>query len=109
MARKSVGKSAPEDPGPPPNAVDGERTPVHTIHIGDVRASIWKEVPTEGSPPPANASLFTLTVDRQWREWPGGWRQSSAFRPTDLHHVAKAAAESLQWIEWQQRLADRSR
>ena len=94
MARKP--RAAPVPYTPPPPAIDGENKPVHTIRFGDVRASIWK---SDGS----SDSTFTLTVDRQWREASGDWKEGHTFRPTDLRHLSRAVIDSTQWIEWQQK------
>ena len=98
MVRRS--REVPVPYTPPPTAVDGETKPVHTIRIGEVRASIWKSDESSDSP-------FSLTIDRQWRESSGEWKEGHTFLASDVRHLSRAVIDSAQWIEWQQkRLAE---
>ena len=94
MARRSRTASVPYTP--PPTAVDGESKPIHTIRIGEIRASIWQSHGSDGS-------TFALTVDRQWREASGEWKEGHTFLASDVRHLSKAVIDSAQWIEWQQK------
>ena len=97
MPRRAVATAIPVTP--PPAAVNGDAKPAHTIRIGLVRASIWK---SDGS----NGDAFTVTVDRQWREATGEWKDSPTFLPGDLRHLARAASECALWTEWQRHIVE---
>lgn len=88
--------AAPQSTPPEPTASSSNADkPVHTIRYGAVRSSIWRtESPKEPS--------FTVIVERFWEDRKGE-HSSHTFLAADLQHLAKAAAESRSWIEWQQR------
>jgi hypothetical protein len=94
MAKKKTG-DAPADGGTPPEQPvkepNGNR-PVHSIQLGRIRASIWKNVH------PEQGVWFSVTLTRSYRDKQGAWKSAGSFGLDDLLLVGEVAREALRWI-----------
>jgi len=98
-AKAAAPVTAPAAPSTDPPKPDKELA--HAIQYGNVRVSIWKAKSPKGV-------AFTATIDRFWRNGSGREETDRTFLASDLHCLAKAAAEARRWIEWQQKLLDQN-
>jgi hypothetical protein len=73
--------------------------PVHTVKLGKVQASIWRNETKHGP-------RFNVTLSRLYQE-NGEWKRSDSFGRDELLTAAKAFTDAFDWV-WAQRRAEAS-
>ncbi len=65
-------------------------SPAHTIRIGYIKGTIWK-----------NGDHYNTTVTRSFKNDKGEWQDGDSFGHADLPVLAKIADQATEWISAQ--------
>mgnify|MGYP001375997386 CR=1 FL=1 len=69
-----------------------KKPPIHTIRIGNIKASIWENQSSTGK------TFFTTTVIRSYRDEHEQWHESAVFYPDDLPKIELATKKAFEFI-----------
>jgi hypothetical protein len=64
--------------------------PAHTVRLGKIRASVWGNRTN-------NATWYTITMNRLFKDKNGKWGQSDSFGVEDLPTIAAITEELTRW------------
>jgi len=74
--------------------MEEKKRPVKEIRDGNVRFAIWENETPQGV-------RYSITATRLYRTKDGKWQNTSSMRPSDLAHLAFAAAQTSIWLRSQ--------
>ena len=67
-------------------------TPLHTVRIGGVKATIWHNQSDNGTP------FYTTTIVQNYRDKEGNWHESNRHFTEDLPKLELAARKAYEFI-----------
>ena len=67
------------------------KRPATTLRCGNIKATIWQNVPENGP-------FFAATFSRPFKDQPGAWRNDTSFSLNDLEALMNIACEAKEWM-----------
>jgi hypothetical protein len=64
--------------------------PAHTVRVGAIQASIWRNETKEGP-------MFSVTFDRSYKDG-DAWKRSDSFGRNNLLVLSNIASQAFEWI-----------
>jgi hypothetical protein len=82
-------------PAAAPASPDAKRTPIKTIRVEDVSASVWtRQHPVQGE----TRTFYSVTLERSYKDRDGAYRYTKSFDADDLGKVVAACQQASEFI-----------
>jgi hypothetical protein len=74
--------------------------PVKKFKVGGIQVAVWENRVASQSGP--DDVLYSVTIDRRYRDEQGNWRSSSSFRTGDLPKLLFALHKAYEYLVFEQ-------